>query len=108
VAFNSVLVACVAAAAAKIVRAGRSLPSEAVPFLLFAGLAFSIHLLPSAEPRMLIPVLPALVWLIVHALVRPARAEEGVTARASGPGLVGSAASPAVYPQTTPQARRAR
>jgi hypothetical protein len=42
-----------------------------VPFLVFGALAFALHLLPSAEPRMIIPVIPVLVWLIAHALIRP-------------------------------------
>jgi hypothetical protein len=73
VAFNGTLLAAVGAAVTKVVRARQSLPPEAVPFLLFAGLAFAIHLLTSAEPRMLIPIVPALVWLIAHALSRPGR-----------------------------------
>jgi hypothetical protein len=75
VAFNGTLLAALGAAVAKVVRARQSLPPEAVPFLLFAGLAFAIHLLTSAEPRMLIPIVPALVWLIAHALSRPRRFE---------------------------------
>jgi 4-amino-4-deoxy-L-arabinose transferase-like glycosyltransferase len=73
VAFNGTLLAAVGAAVTRVVRARRSLPPEAVPFLLFAGLAFAIHLLTSAEPRMLIPIVPALVWLVAHALNRPGR-----------------------------------
>jgi hypothetical protein len=71
IAFNATLLAAVAAAAARVRRARRSLPDEALPFFLFAGLALVIHLLPSAEPRMLIPVLPIAIWLIVQALVGP-------------------------------------
>jgi hypothetical protein len=73
VAFNGALLAAVSAAVTKVVRARQSLPPEAVPFLLFAGLAFAIHLLTSAEPRMLIPIVPALVWLVAHAVSRSGR-----------------------------------
>jgi hypothetical protein len=73
IAFNGTLLTAVGAAVAKVLRARQSLPPEAVPFLLFAGLAFAIHLLTSAEPRMLIPIVPALVWLVAHALSRPGR-----------------------------------
>jgi hypothetical protein len=75
IAFNGTLLAAVGAALTKVVRARQSLPPEAVPFLLFAGLGFAIHLLTSAEPRMLIPIVPALVWLITHALSRPDRVD---------------------------------
>ncbi|MEA2885385.1 MAG: hypothetical protein QOH32_4664 [Bradyrhizobium sp.] len=86
VAFNGTLLAAVGAAVTRVARARRSLPPEAVPFLLFAGLAFAIHLLTSAEPRMLIPIVPALVWLIAHALSRPGGVD--TTAR---PGAVAAA-----------------
>jgi hypothetical protein len=80
VAFNGTLLAAVGAAVMRVVRARRSLPPEAVPFLLFAALAFAIHLLTSAEPRMLIPIVPALIWLIAHGLSRPGRVDTTPTA----------------------------
>jgi 4-amino-4-deoxy-L-arabinose transferase-like glycosyltransferase len=43
------------------------LPPETVPFALLAALAVAIHLPPSASPRMLLPVVPLLVWLVAHA-----------------------------------------
>jgi hypothetical protein len=65
---NGALLAGLAAAARPLLRARRSLPPETVPFLTFAALAFVVHLFPSAEPRMLVPFLPVLIWLIAHGL----------------------------------------
>jgi hypothetical protein len=39
---------------------------EVMPFTLLLGLAFVIHLLPTADPRMLMPVIPVLVWIASH------------------------------------------
>jgi 4-amino-4-deoxy-L-arabinose transferase-like glycosyltransferase len=75
IAFNGTLLAAVGAAVVRVVRARQSLPPEAVPFLLFAAIAFALHLLTSAEPRMLIPVVPALIWLVAHGLSRSARTD---------------------------------
>jgi hypothetical protein len=36
---------------------------ETWAFAAFAGVAIAVHLLPSTEPRMIIPVVPLLVWL---------------------------------------------
>jgi hypothetical protein len=36
---------------------------EVMPFVLLLGLAFVIHLFPTADPRMLMPVIPVLVWI---------------------------------------------
>jgi hypothetical protein len=67
-AFNALVLGGLLAAAVTLRRARRSLPPEAVPFLWFAGLGFAIHLLPSAEPRFLIPLIPVAVWVMAHAL----------------------------------------
>jgi hypothetical protein len=47
---------------------------ETAAFAAFAGMAIVVHLLPSTEPRMLIPVVPLLVWLAAarHHSVVPA------------------------------------
>jgi hypothetical protein len=79
VAFNTVLLGGLIAAAGFLRRTRRSLPAEAVPFLSFAAVAFAVHLLPSAEPRFLIPLIPVPAWVIAHALngglaVAPSRA----------------------------------
>jgi hypothetical protein len=78
---NGTLLACLAGAVRPLVRARRRLPAEAVPFALFAGLGFVVHVFPSAEPRMLIPILPVAIWLIGQAVQR---ADAGPLAVLSG------------------------
>jgi hypothetical protein len=63
---NGTLLAGVAWACPVLWRRRRSLPAEAVPFMAFAALAVVVHLPPSASPRMLIPVVPVLVWLVAQ------------------------------------------
>jgi hypothetical protein len=46
------------------------MPPETVPFLLFAGLGLVVHLLPTAEPRMVVPLIPVPLWLIGQAFYR--------------------------------------
>jgi 4-amino-4-deoxy-L-arabinose transferase-like glycosyltransferase len=48
-------------------RRRRELPPEAGPFCAFAVLAIAVHLPVAASPRMLLPVVPVLVWLIAYA-----------------------------------------
>ncbi len=43
-------------------RARRVLRPEAIPFAVFLVLGFGIHLFPSADPRMLMPLIPLFVW----------------------------------------------
>jgi hypothetical protein len=66
--FNGAVLGGLLASVVALRRARRSLPPEAVPFLWFAGLALVIHLLPSAEPRFLIPLIPVPAWVIAHSL----------------------------------------
>jgi hypothetical protein len=50
------------------------LPSETGPVVLFAALGLAVHLPPSADPRMTLPLVPVLLWLVVTAAeVRRAR-----------------------------------
>ncbi len=65
-----VLVGLLAFALVQLSRARGALVPEAVPFGLFAGVAFAVHLPISAYTRMLIPIMPLLVWLITYALGR--------------------------------------
>ena len=69
VVFNTLLLAGVAWAAVVLWRRHRrgALAPETVPIALFAALAIAVHLPPSASPRMLMPVVPALLWLVVQA-----------------------------------------
>jgi hypothetical protein len=78
--FNGALLAAVTAAGRLLRRARRPLPPEAVPFLLFFGLGLVVHLLPTAEPRMVLPLLPIPLWLIGLAFYRraPVRSGPGV------------------------------
>jgi hypothetical protein len=71
--FNGTLLAGLLAAGISLRRASRSLPPEAVPFLLLFGLGLVVHLLPTAEPRMLVPLVPIPLWLIGQALHSRAR-----------------------------------
>jgi hypothetical protein len=46
----------------------RSVRPEALSFLLFAGAGFGLHALLSAYARMLLPIVPVLLWAIFYAL----------------------------------------
>lgn len=53
----------------------RLLRPETVPFALFGLLGFLIHVPPSSEPRLLLPLVPVALWFVVHAAAaRSARA----------------------------------
>jgi hypothetical protein len=70
-------------------RAKRSLPPETVPYLLFAALGLAVHLLPSAEPRMILPLIPVPIWLIGVAWQRRRRPATA-PARRSRAAMVGA------------------
>lgn len=65
-AVNSLLLAAVAWAAVVLARRRLTLPPEAVPFAVFAAGALAIHVVPSAEPRMVLPAVPALLWIAAY------------------------------------------
>ncbi|HEY2201129.1 MAG TPA: hypothetical protein VGH56_04525 [Solirubrobacteraceae bacterium] len=67
IAINGTLFAGLLAAARRLGRAGVRLPRESGPFFLFAALGLLVHVLPTAEPRLAIPLIPVPVWLIAHA-----------------------------------------
>lgn len=67
---NGTLIAGLVASARPLLRARRRLPPETIPLVLFASLGFVVHVFPSAEPRMLIPLLPVAIWLIGQAVQR--------------------------------------
>ena len=83
---NGTLLTALVAAARSLRRARGSLPRETLPFALFAAVGLAVHLLPTAEPRMLAPLIPVAIWLIAVALNRRttarAQPESGVPARA--------------------------
>jgi hypothetical protein len=64
--FNGALLAGLAWALAVARRRRLELPAETLPIAAFAVLAIAIHLPPSASPRMLLPVVPALLWLVAQ------------------------------------------
>ncbi|TML97048.1 MAG: hypothetical protein E6G05_14355 [Actinobacteria bacterium] len=72
--FNGALLAALMAAAVSLRRARRPLPPEALPYLLFFGLGLAVHLLPTAEPRMVVPLIPIPLWLIGQAFYRRSQA----------------------------------
>jgi hypothetical protein len=45
------------------------LPRATGPFAAFALAGFLVHLAPSAEPRLVMPLVPVVLWLTLHALV---------------------------------------
>ena len=85
---NTLLLAGVAWAAAVLwrERRRRAIAPETIPIALFAALAIAVHLPPSASPRMLLPVVPALLFLVIQAAAcrRPAgRSGRGARERAA-------------------------
>jgi hypothetical protein len=71
---GAILIALLAVALARIARRRDDLPPETLAFGLFAAVAFAVHLPISAYVRMLIPIVPLLVWLIVIGLTANRRA----------------------------------
>lgn len=65
--FNGLLLAAVAWAAVRLRRRPRTLPPEASAFALIAALGVLVHLPAPASPRMLLPVVPLLLWFAAHA-----------------------------------------
>jgi hypothetical protein len=65
---NSLLLAAAAWAAATLIRRRRGLPLETLPIAAFAVGALAMHVFTSAEPRMMLPAIPALFALIGYAV----------------------------------------
>lgn len=59
---NALLLAAVLVAAIVAVRVRGALPPPTVPFAIFGAAAFGLHVFASAYPRMLLPVVPVVVW----------------------------------------------
>lgn len=59
---NALLLGAVLFAVVVAVRVRSSLPPPTVPFAILALVAFALHALVSAYPRMLFPIVPVLVW----------------------------------------------
>jgi 4-amino-4-deoxy-L-arabinose transferase-like glycosyltransferase len=62
--FNGALTLGVVRAARVLWRRRAVVPPETAPIALFTALAIAVHLPPSASPRMLLPIVPPLVWLV--------------------------------------------
>lgn len=67
VVFNGALLLGVAWAGPRLWRRRGALPPETLPFALFAALGVAVHLPPSAQPRMLLPLVPVVAWLVTLA-----------------------------------------
>jgi 4-amino-4-deoxy-L-arabinose transferase-like glycosyltransferase len=66
--FNSLLLAGVVWAAASLWRRRCTLPPETTPIALFTAVAVAVHLPASASPRMLLPIVPPLLWLVAQSV----------------------------------------
>jgi hypothetical protein len=90
IAFNGALIAGTVAAGRSLLRARTPLPPEAVPFLILLAIGLIVHLLPTAEPRLVVPLIPVPLWLIGQALHR--RRLRLVKAAAVAPAIATAAA----------------
>ena len=59
---NALLLCAALLAAVAAYRMRESLPAAAVPFAAFALVSFGLHALVAAYPRMLMPIVPVVVW----------------------------------------------
>jgi len=66
--WNGTLLAVCAVAARALWRDPRRRPPELGPIVVLLALAFAVHLPFSAQPRMLFPLVPLLIWVCAHAL----------------------------------------
>lgn len=80
---NALLLAALVLAATVAVRVRGSLPPPTAAFALFALAAFSIHALVAAYPRMLMPIVPVIIWFVTTTLGRHVQVVRP-EARASG------------------------
>jgi hypothetical protein len=69
---GALLLALLAAAVSRFALGRRRLPPEGAAFALFAGVSLAVHLPISAYVRMLIPIVPLLLWLVVYGLTSSA------------------------------------
>jgi 4-amino-4-deoxy-L-arabinose transferase-like glycosyltransferase len=65
---NSLLLGAIAFSLAVFARRRHSLPPEAVPFILLGTVAFGLHALLAAYPRMLMPEVPIVLWFAALAV----------------------------------------
>jgi 4-amino-4-deoxy-L-arabinose transferase-like glycosyltransferase len=72
---NTILLLCLAFSAVLAIRVRAELPPPTVPFAVFALAAFGVHALVAAYPRMLIPIVPVLAWLVTTTIATYVRAQ---------------------------------
>lgn len=65
---NGALLVALIVSGVVVLRRRTPLPPEGTPFLLFGIVGLGVHLLPTSEPRMVIPLMPVPIWLIGQAL----------------------------------------
>jgi len=66
---NALVVAAVFVCGFILIPRRRSLPPETAPFVVIGLVAFLLHLLVAAYPRMLMPIVPLVAWLATLSLV---------------------------------------
>jgi hypothetical protein len=70
---NALVLSALLASLGLLVGRWRLLPVEAIPFGMLAVAAFALHALLAAYPRMLFPVIPVIIWLVVLVVSRCVR-----------------------------------
>ncbi|MGH3109696.1 MAG: glycosyltransferase family 39 protein [Gaiellaceae bacterium] len=70
---NALLLGAALVAAFVAVRVRGSLPAPALPFAIFGLSAFGLHVFVSAYPRMLMPVVPVIVWFAATTIANNVR-----------------------------------
>jgi len=81
--FNGLLLIAVTWAAVALYRRRPALPPEAAPIALFAALGVAVHLPASSSPRMLLPIVPALLWCVAQVVAAAGPAGASRAARTS-------------------------
>jgi hypothetical protein len=71
---GALLLTLLALSILRLARRRKKLPPEGAAFAAFAAAAFAVHLPISAYVRMLIPMVPPMLWLIVYVLDRSSSA----------------------------------
>jgi hypothetical protein len=79
---NALLLGAAALAVAVAVRARRLLVGPVVPFALLGLVSFGLHALLAAYPRMLMPIVPIVVWFAAIAIANHLRLVRGHQANA--------------------------
>jgi 4-amino-4-deoxy-L-arabinose transferase-like glycosyltransferase len=72
---NGILLAALITGAVRLRRRPGPVPPEVVAVALLAGCSIAVHLVGSASPRMLTPVVPLLVWLALQGRLAGERAD---------------------------------